>query len=279
MANTEMTAAAAVDDRAAALAWTLQLAQAAAREAEAMARRGGAASMSLKADGTIVTEIDRAIERLLREGIRSAYPDDAILGEEYGMDDTAGGNAPRRRLWALDPIDGTTNLANGLPHWAVSVCLIENDEPIVGVVAAPLLGETYAGATGLGATLNGTPLPALPPGGPTDWEQTYAICSDSVRRMEFSRLAARLRVFGSAALELCWTASGVVRGCQSIGTKLYDIGAGICIAREVGAQAAWLSGREWTAPDMARRAPVADDLLITAPPDTLRHIKERLAWR
>ncbi len=229
-----------------------------------------------KSDGTVVTNIDRAIERFLRERIESKFPDHAILGEEEGGAAVLT-DAP---LWAIDPVDGTTNLANGLPHWGVSVGLVENGVPVVGVVAFPLLGETFAGGLGLGATRNNEPLADLGLGGPTEWEQTYAICSSSVRTGDFRRVPARLRIFGSAALELCWTAAGFVRGCQSIGTSLYDVAAGLCIAHEVGARAAWLSdGAEWKPASMldADDAPARKrDVLITAPPETLTFLRERL---
>lgn len=265
-------------DRAATLQWTKALVAEAAAQAETRMRRGDAAGASVqrKADGSVVTEIDQAIERFLRDAITTRFPDHQIIGEEYGFDAREGEAA---YLWALDPIDGTSNLANGLPQWAVSVGLIENDTVIVGVVSSPLLRETYSGAAGLGAALNDVPLAPLPAGGPTDWEDTYAICSTSARLMDFAGVPSRLRVHGSAALEVCWTASGVVRGCQSIGTKIYDVAAGLCIAREVGARPAWLGGDDWTAREMTRRGPREDDLLLTAAPATLAFLRERLRWR
>jgi myo-inositol-1(or 4)-monophosphatase len=252
------------------LAWATELTAEAGRMAVEMLARGTAVHQ--KADGSTVTDIDRDVERFLRGRIADRFPNHSILGEEYGYDARDRDDAP---LWALDPIDGTTNLANGLPVWCVSVGLIVGSEPVLGVVYAPTQNHLYAGAKGGGTTLNGRPLPALPPGGPTTWEDTYSICATSARTMDFSRVPARLRVYGSSALELCWLASGSFKGAQSIGTTLYDVAAGLCIAREVGAVAAWLSGDPFDAREMAGRGGRRDALLC-APPATLAFLRESL---
>lgn len=249
-----------------------QITMEAAERAKALYAQG--TTVHEKADGSVVTDIDREVERFLRQRIADAYPDHAVLGEEYGS--VGAGDAP---LWALDPVDGTTNLANGLPHWGVSVGLVVGGEPVIGALAFPLLEEFYVGALELGATRNGVPLTPLPLGGPTHWEDTYAICSTSVREINFDAIPARLRVFGSAALELCWTATGQVRGCQSIGVSLYDIAAGVCIAREVGAEIQWLSGEVWNAGEMRQNGGRARDVLITAPAQTLAFLRERVRYR
>lgn len=253
--------------------WTAELTAEAGRTAARM--RGEGAEAAHKADGTIVTNIDTTIERFLRDAISTRFPDHAILGEEYGYEARDAG-AP---LWAIDPIDGTVNLANGLPNWGVSVGLIADGEPVVGIVAFPLLGEIFAAAKGEGATLNGASLPQLPMGGETTWDETYAICSVSVRDLDFSQLPVRLRIHGSAALELCWVGAGRLVGAQSIGTSLYDVAAGVLIAREVGAETVWLSGAEWSALTMAAEGKRPGDILLTATPATLEFIRERMTFR
>lgn len=227
----------------------------------------------LKPDGSVVTTVDTTIERFLRAEIEARYPGHAILGEEYGWEEGRSADVP---LWALDPIDGTTNLSNGLPLWTISVGLIVGDAAAVGVIALPLLGETFAGARGLGATLNDAPLPPLPAGGPLQWEDAYAVSSTCVREVSFARVPCRLRVFGSAAFDLCCTAAGRTRGCQSIATSLYDVAAGICIAGEVGAQTEWLSGEPWSPRDMARTGP-RPRVLLSAAPGTLAFLHENLS--
>jgi len=105
-----------------------------------------------KPDGSPVTDADVAVESMLRAEISAAYPDDAILGEESGL---AGSSA---RTWVLDPIDGTKNFVDGIQLWATIVGLLVDDEPVVGVVDAPALGERYDALRNGGARLNGTPI-------------------------------------------------------------------------------------------------------------------------
>lgn len=112
----------------------------------------GKARSRRKADGTIVTEADEAVERALRSEIAAAYPDDAVLGEESG----ATGEA--RRRWILDPIDGTINYDSGIPIWATLIALEADGEVIAGVASAPALGERYEAARGSGAHRNDEPI-------------------------------------------------------------------------------------------------------------------------
>lgn len=102
-----------------------------------------------KDDGTLLTEADERTEQTLRAAIAARYPRDAILGEEQG----ATGTAPRR--WIIDPIDGTSNYAWGIPVWATLIALEVEGEITVGVVSAPALDERYDAARGAGARRNG----------------------------------------------------------------------------------------------------------------------------
>ena len=98
-----------------------------------------------KPDLTPVSEADRAVERALRELLATQRPDDGILGEEYG---TEGGTT---RRWVLDPIDGTKNYVRGVPVWATLIALLEDGDPVVGVVSAPALARRWWAARGQGA--------------------------------------------------------------------------------------------------------------------------------
>ncbi|HSL10121.1 MAG TPA: inositol monophosphatase family protein [Actinomycetota bacterium] len=106
-----------------------------------------------KADRTLVTEADTAIERMVREELASVFPDDHVLGEEEGGDVVPGG-----RQWVLDPIDATANFAKGVPIWGTLLGLLVDGETVVGVASAPALSERYAAAVGGGATMNGEPI-------------------------------------------------------------------------------------------------------------------------
>jgi histidinol-phosphatase len=108
--------------------------------------------VSRKADSTPVTEADLAVEALVREALSGRYPDDAVLGEEHGMEGSGS------RVWVVDPIDGTKNFAGGIQVWATLIALAVDDRPVVGVASAPALGERYAAARRSGATLNGEPV-------------------------------------------------------------------------------------------------------------------------
>ncbi len=253
--------------------FAVRLADEAASRAKEMVRSGITAD--LKANGTVVTDVDHAIERFLRERIGATYPDHAILGEEFGQ---TGDVSPDVPLWCLDPVDGTTNLANGLPLWCISIGVVHEGHAVAGVVNAPMLNEVYAAARGHGAARNGVSLPGLGEGDVLASEEVYIICSTSVRRMDFGRLTAKLRILGSAALDLCYVAAGQAKGCQCACTSLYDLAAGICLAREVGAESVWLeSGGTYSPMAHLANGPDCDATLITAPPATMRYLRERLA--
>jgi len=103
-----------------------------------------------KGDGTEVTEADRAAERLVRERLDAAHPDDAVMGEEQGGEVVAG-----RRTWIVDPIDGTRGFVRGVPLYATLLALVDDDGPVVGVIDLPALGLTMAAGRGVGCWLGG----------------------------------------------------------------------------------------------------------------------------
>jgi histidinol-phosphatase len=103
-----------------------------------------------KADRTLVTAADTAIERMVRERLAASFPDDRIMGEEEGGTFDGAG-----RVWIVDPIDGTANFARAIPVWATLIALQVDGELVVGVASAPAMGERYAAARGEGATMNG----------------------------------------------------------------------------------------------------------------------------
>jgi histidinol-phosphatase len=109
--------------------------------------------VTAKADGTPVTEADRAVERMLRERLAAERPDDAVLGEELGV---AGGGGARR--WVLDPLDGTEWFARGIPVWGTLIALEQAGEPLVAVVSAPALRRRWWAARGSGAHRDGRPI-------------------------------------------------------------------------------------------------------------------------
>lgn len=139
----------------------LELAVSSARAAGAATLqwfRQAALDVERKGDGSPVTAADRASETLLREQISAQFPDDAILGEEYGEKP---GTSPYR--WVLDPIDGTKSFISGVPLYTTLVAVMKDDQPLIGVIYAPATGEiVYAAAGGQTwfAVDGGTPVPA-----------------------------------------------------------------------------------------------------------------------
>jgi fructose-1,6-bisphosphatase/inositol monophosphatase family enzyme len=125
------------------------------REAGALALKGfrsGDLGTERKADGTVVTDYDRAVERLLRNGIAASFPDDGVLGEEEDEQPGASG-----RRWILDPIDGTAPYARGIVTWGVLVACEDRHGPLLGIAACPWAGETASAGRGLGCTEDGRP--------------------------------------------------------------------------------------------------------------------------
>lgn len=110
-----------------------------------------------KADETPVTVADRAVEAALREMIEKTYPDDGILGEEYGVKSSQNG-----RTWVLDPIDGTKSFIIGRPTFGTLIALCEDDVPVLGVIDQPILNERWIGAKGIPTTFNGAPAKTRP---------------------------------------------------------------------------------------------------------------------
>lgn len=105
-----------------------------------------------KADGSPVTEADRAAERAIRAALREAFPDFAIHGEEYG--DEGGGGGP---CWLVDPIDGTLGFARGIPLFTTLIALLVDGEPVLGLIDCPTVGERYLGWKDGGCRRNGVP--------------------------------------------------------------------------------------------------------------------------
>jgi histidinol-phosphatase len=135
-----------------ALADDLALALELARRADAVSIdrfRAVDLEVTTKPDRTPVTDADRAVERVIREGLAAARPDDGILGEEYGTEVGSGRGTDRQ--WIIDPIDGTANFLRGMPIWGTLIALAIDGVPVVGVVSAPALERRWWAATGLGA--------------------------------------------------------------------------------------------------------------------------------
>jgi myo-inositol-1(or 4)-monophosphatase len=178
-------------------------------------------------------------------------PGISILGEEEGLIGVASGGPA---VWAVDPLDGTTNFMRGLPVAAVAVALLEGDQPVLGVVIAPWLGLELAAERGLGATLNGEPLATLEPVDPAGavvatgfpFKQKHKLPRYEPVLRGALRVFEDLRRAGAAALDLSWTASGVLDGFFELGLAPWDVAAGAAIVLEAGGRVSdWSGGSGW----------------------------------
>lgn len=201
-------------------------------------------------DFDLLTLADTACERRLVELIRGAFPEDRILAEEGGgTDDVASAGAGY--LWILDPIDGTTNFANRLPNWGISVGLMRAGRMVGGLVAAPTLGLLYRAIEGQGATCNAQPIRVsacerigagvIATGFPYDRAKRAAPISRALENV--LREAGGIRRLGAASLDFCFVADGRFAGYYEMGLKPWDYAAGSLIAAEAGATLTDLEGQ------------------------------------
>lgn len=189
----------------------------------------------------MVSDMDKASEDLLVEGILRVRPDDGILGEEGTQRPSSSGVR-----WILDPLDGTVNYLYGLPDWCVSVAAEVDGEVAVGIVVAPAREETFAAIIGRGAFRNDEPIQCSAVTDPTLALVATGFSYDiAVRRRQGEIVGALvwrirdIRRFGAAALDLCHVADGTVDGYFERGPKDWDVAAGGLIAREAGARTRW----------------------------------------
>ena len=213
-------------------------------------RWGKARTIELKGGIDLVTDADRASEAAVLGFLAARFPGAAVLAEESGA---SGAGAGGLRFY-VDPLDGTTNYAHGVPHFAVNVAVADAAGLAAGATLDPLRGELWDAGRGRGATLNGAPVrhsdraelrgSLLVTGFPYDIHERY----DEPLRLfgAFVRRARAVRRFGSAALDLAYVASGRFDGFWELRLKPWDVAAGIVIAREAGAVVTDLDGGDRT---------------------------------
>jgi myo-inositol-1(or 4)-monophosphatase len=221
-----------------------------------------------KSKRDVVTEVDYASEALVIKAISERFPADAILAEESGREHGARRTARgrwKKRTWVIDPLDGTVNYANGIPFFCVSIGLVEDGVPVVGVVLDPLRGDTYAAAAGGRATLNGVPVRASRKDQLGDFVVSLAIIGRGGIARE-RRVAHEIRIgrrMGSAALALAYVASGRFDAfVQNGGLSLWDIAAAGLIAERAAAAVSDLYGGPWW--NATKRGPRQS--IVAAPP-------------
>lgn len=214
-------------------------------------------------DTDVVTLMDKKAEALIVDQIRANYPDDGILGEEGT--DTHGSS---QLQWVIDPIDGTVNYLYQLPHWCVSIGLVnaKTFEGVLGVVYAPVLGKMYISSTGLGAWVveRGT-AKQLKVSDATDLGQAlmgtgfgYSVSRRTSQAQILNEILPKvrdIRRLGSCAIDLCLVAEGLLDGYYERGVNPWDHAAGGLIAREAGATVSGLRGNAESSEMMVATAP------------------------
>ena len=216
----------------------LETALSAARKAGEVLRTGFGAehAITYKGEVDIVTEVDAEAERVIREELLGAFPTYGMLAEEGG--ELAGEEDAR---WIVDPLDGTTNYAHGLPIFCVSIALERSGEVVLGVIHDPMGEETFVGERGQGATLNDQPIEVsdteeliralIATGFPYDRTEMPEALELFGRLAESTRGMRRL---GSTALDLCYVASGRLDAYYERGIWPWDLAAGSVILEEAG---------------------------------------------
>lgn len=231
-----------------------------AKDAGAVLRAGFGAphDVVFKGPMDLVTEVDRAAETLIVDRIQAQFPLHGVLGEEGS--NIAAQSSPYR--WIIDPLDGTTNFAHGLPGFAVSIGVERDGGVVAGAVYDPIREELFAAALDVPATLNGAPIQV----------SSTPVLEASVLATGFSPDVSRraiqadiwceilphvqaVRQLGSAALHLCCVAAGRIDGYWEFALSPWDIAAGALIVTRAGGLVTATSGAEFS--------PHAGDLVAT----------------
>lgn len=204
-----------------------------------------------KGEIDLVTEADLAAEERILEILRQRQSGATVLAEEsfarYGA-------APSGTVWVVDPLDGTTNFAHGLPWFAVSVACMVEGESVAGVVYAPMLDELFCACRGVGAWLNGERLAVsgcrdlqqalLATGFPYDVARRGPEVLGALGRL--LPLCQGVRRAGAAALDLAYVAGGRLEGFWEIGLKPWDTAAGLLLVEEAGGRVSDFRGRPYS---------------------------------
>ena len=207
--------------------------------AELLQRQGGVHRVSYKSSDTDpVSEADEAAERMITASLREARPDDGLVGEEGANRESTSG-----LRWVIDPLDGTVNYLYGHSAWAVSIACEDADGAVVGVVHQPSLQRTFTAMRGEGAELNGARIEVNDPVALGHALVGTGFAYDAERRRRQAGVVAHLlpqvrdvRRIGSAALDLCMVAAGMLDAYYEDHTAHWDWAAGALIAAEAGAQ-------------------------------------------
>lgn len=218
----------------------------------------------------LVTEVDQLSEDLLRKRIKTMFPDHWILSEEATGQEDPFEIIKKEKSgigWIIDPIDGTTNFIHRIPHFAISIGMVKDGKPMIGVVYNPVTDDLYYAQKGEGAFYNETLIQAskergikeavLATGFPSkEWNDNSSV----IKQIHALTGKCRsIRVLGAASLDLCFVARGLLSGFWHDDLKPWDSAAGMLILQEAGGKVTTSSGQPYT---LEKRTLVASNGLI-----------------
>ena len=209
-------------------------------------------NITFKAKKDLVTQFDVAVEKYLKKKFSKRFKNFNIIAEE-----SDNSNIEFNNSIIIDPIDGTTNFVNGVPHTAISVGVYKNKKPYLAIVYNPILDELYTAKIGKGAFLNGKRLKVssednfqkslIATGFPYTSGSDENDLNDVVKRIkDVLPLCQDLRRLGSASLDLCYVACGTYEGYYEMNLRAWDVSAGILIVTEAGGKISNINGDEYT---------------------------------
>lgn len=204
-------------------------------------------SHNYKHDGSIVTEADLIMQDKLIQSLKKAYPDIAFLGEEMTTEEEQALLSSSRAIWCVDPIDGTSNFAAGLPYFCVSVALIISGKVVLGIIYDPVHDECFSTQNGKGAFLNDQRIDTRESGlglhNPIAFIDFKRLTPQLARRLIQDKPFGSQRSLGSVALELCWVAIGRAHLYLHDKQQFWDYAAAQIILAEANINACRFDGQ------------------------------------
>jgi len=203
-----------------------------------------AKKFSYKKNSEIVTETDKKIERFIWKDIHKSFPEDSMLGEEFGLEKGS------ENVWIIDPIDGTRNFSSRIPFFAVSIGFYGEDDTF-GIVYAPILNQFFYARQGEGAFENGKRIHCSDKTNLI--KSVFLFCNglDAKSRKRIGNILRKIVIktnvkkLGSAAIETCYVASGRAEGFFVPGVHIWDVAAGAVIAKEAGCRVSDMNGKRF----------------------------------
>ena len=215
----------------------------------------------LKSDGSFVTEADLATQQRIKQQLSQQWPDTLFLGEEMTEQEQRDLLSLSQPVWILDPLDGTSNFAAGIPYFSVALALVEQGEVSLGLVYDPLRDECFIAGKHQGATKNNEPL--ILTNSEVELKHSTAIIDfkrldkDLAVRLATDMPYASQRSFGSVALDWCWLAAGRGHLYLHGRSNIWDYAAGNFIFHKAGGYSCTLDGEPIFINDLQARSSVA----------------------